>query len=40
MSQIADINLINTCQSKLCDVVLIDRTTHTRKVSNTLARSF
>jgi hypothetical protein len=33
----ADINLINTCQSKLCDVVLIDRTTHTRKVPNTLA---
>ena len=33
----ADINLINTCQSKLCDVVLIDRTTHTRKIPNTLA---
>jgi len=33
----ADIKLINICQTKVCDVVLIDRTTHTRKVPNTLA---
>jgi hypothetical protein len=33
----ADVKLINVCQSKVCDVVLIDRVTHTRKVPNTLA---
>ena len=32
-----DIKLINICQSKVADVVLIDRTTHTRKIPNTLA---
>lgn len=32
----ADINLINICQSKLCDVILIDRVTHSRKIPNTL----
>lgn len=33
----ADITIINTAQSKLCDVVLIDRCTNTRKVANTFA---
>ena len=33
----ADITLINTAQSKLCDVVLIDRCTNTRKIPNTFA---
>lgn len=33
----ADIKLINICQSKVADVILIDRTTHARKVSNTMA---
>jgi hypothetical protein len=33
----ADINVINTAQSKLCDIVLIDRCTNTRKVANTFA---
>ena len=32
-----DINLINVMQGKLCDVVLIDRCTHTRKIGNTFA---
>lgn len=33
----ADITIINTAQSKLCDIVLIDRCTNTRKVANTFA---
>lgn len=33
----ADITLINTAQSKLCDVVLIDRSTNARKIPNTFA---
>lgn len=33
----ADVRLINTCQSKVCDVYLLDKTTHSRKVTNTLA---
>ena len=33
----ADISLFNICQSKVADVVLIDRTTHARKIPNTLA---
>ena len=33
----ADINLINTAQTKLCDIVLIDRADYTRKIPNTLA---
>jgi hypothetical protein len=33
----ADINMINIAQTKLCDIVLIDVTTHTRKISNTFA---
>jgi hypothetical protein len=32
-----DVNLINVCQSKLFDVVLLDRVTHTRKIPNTFA---
>jgi hypothetical protein len=32
-----DINIINTAQAKLCDIVLIDRCTNTRKISNTFA---
>lgn len=32
-----DITLINTAQTKLFDIVLIDRATHTRKVPNTFA---
>jgi len=32
-----DIHLINICQSKLCDVVLIDKCSHTRKIPNTFA---
>lgn len=32
-----DINIINIAQSKLCDIVLIDLITHTRKVVNTFA---
>ncbi len=32
-----DVNLFNICQSKVCDVVLLDKCTHTRKVPNTLA---
>lgn len=37
-----DVTLINIAQSKLIDVILIDRATHTRKITNTfsfLARS-
>ena len=37
VSNPADIKLINICQSKVADVILIDRTTHSRKVANTLA---
>lgn len=33
----SDVNVINTAQSKLCDIVLIDRCTHTRKIPNTFA---
>lgn len=33
----ADVTLINTAQSKLCDIVLIDRCTNARKVPNTFA---
>lgn len=33
----ADITVINTAQSKLCDIVLIDRTTNARKIPNTFA---
>lgn len=33
----SDINLINICQSKVCDVILIDRVTHSRKIPNTLS---
>jgi hypothetical protein len=33
----ADIILINTAQSKLCDIVLIDIASHTRKIPNTFA---
>ena len=32
-----DINLLNVAQSKLFDVILIDRCTHTRKIGNTFA---
>ena len=37
VTNVADINLINICQSKICDVVLIDRTTSLRKIPNTYA---
>ena len=33
----ADVRLINICQSKVCDVILVDRVTHARKVPNTMA---
>ena len=33
----ADVTVINTAQSKLCDIVLIDRCTNGRKVPNTFA---
>jgi hypothetical protein len=32
-----DLNLINICQSQLCDVILLDRIPHIRKISNTFA---
>jgi len=32
-----DIHLLNICQSKVCDVVLIDKCTHSRKILNTFA---
>lgn len=32
-----DVNLINVAQTKLFDVILIDRTTHARKTGNTFA---
>lgn len=32
-----DLNMINICQSKICDVILIDRTTNLRKIPNTFA---
>lgn len=33
----ADITVINTAQTKLCDIVLIDRCTNARKIPNTCA---
>lgn len=33
----ADVSMINICQSKVCDVILIDRATHARKIPNTLS---
>ena len=33
----ADINLINVAQTKLCDIILIDRADYTRKIPNTFA---
>ena len=33
----ADVKLINICQSKVCDVILLDKITHARKVPNTMA---
>lgn len=33
----ADVTVINTAQTKLCDIVLVDRCTNIRKVANTFA---
>ncbi len=33
----ADVTVINTAQTKLCDIVLIDRCTNARKIPNTFA---